>query len=103
MIARRQNKIFATITLVFMFAVAASAATLSDYRTRLSQAASVIQQLETPDYYTDDANQTDTLVANAVARLRQLLPETENVTFNNQTIEVDNQWFHKALAQYEKK
>ena len=97
------NRFSAVATLVFAFAVFTSGATFSDYRTRLSQAASVIQQLETPDYYTDDSNQTDGLVANAIARLRQLLPETENVTFNNQTVEVDNKWFHNALAQYEKK
>src|SRR5690242_5186575 len=97
------KRFLAAMTLVFVSAGAVRAATLSDYRTRLSQAASVIQQLETPDYYTDDSNQRDALVANALARLRQLVPETENVTFDNQTIEVDNKWFHKALAQYEKK
>jgi hypothetical protein len=89
--------------LVFAFAIVTNAATLSDYRTRLSQAASVIQQLETPDHYTEDSRQATQLVDNALSRLRQLLPETENVTVNNQTIEVDNRWFHKALAEYEKK
>ena len=79
------------------------AGTLADYHTRLGQAASVIQQLETPDYYTDNSSQSNELVDNALERLRHLLPETESVTFNNQTIEVDNKWFHKALAEYEKK
>jgi hypothetical protein len=79
------------------------AATFADYRTRLGQAASVIQHLETPDYYTDSSSQTNELVDDALVRLRQLLPETESVTFNNQTIEVNNKWFHKALAEYEKK
>jgi hypothetical protein len=95
--------IFAVIASLFAFVIATSAATVSDYRTRLSQAASIIQQLETPDYYTDDSNQASALVEDALARLRHLLPETENVTFNNQTIDVDNRWFHKALAEYEKK
>lgn len=99
----RHKKHFAAVMLMCAFALTTSATTFSDYRTRLSQAASVIQQLETPDYYTDDSSQTDALVANAVARVRQLVPETENVTFNNQTIEVDNKWLHKALAEYEKK
>lgn len=84
-------------------ATTAGAATFTDYRTRISQAASVIQQLETPDYYTDDANGTNELVGSALARLRHLLPETETITFNNQSIEVDNKWFHQALAEYEKK
>jgi hypothetical protein len=98
-----QKRFLAAITLVFAFAIVTNAAPFSDYRTRLSQAASVIQQLETPDYYTEDSSQSAELVDNALTRLRQLLPETENVTVNNQTIEVDNRWFHKALAEYEKK
>ena len=97
------KKFFVLTAWLFAFAVATNATTLSDYRTRLSQAASVIQQLETPDYYTDSSRQSEQLVDSALTRLRQLLPETENVTFNNQTIEVDNKWFHKALAEYEKK
>lgn len=98
-----RKKLLIVSVLLFAFAIATSAATFSDYRTRLSQAASVIQQLETPDYYTDDAGQSRQLVDSAVARLRQLLPETETVIFNNQSIEVDNKWFHKALDVYEKK
>jgi uncharacterized protein DUF4129 len=97
------KRFLAAMTLVFVSAGAVSAATFSDYRTRLSQAASVIQQLETPDYYTDNSNQAGALVEEGLARLRHLVPETENVTFNNQTIEVDNRWFHQALAEYEKK
>lgn len=93
----------ATSMFVTSLLTTVQAATFADYRTRLAQAASVIQHLETPDYYTEDSSQTNELVDNALARLRQLLPETESVTFNNQTIEVDNKWFHKALAEYEKK
>jgi hypothetical protein len=97
--------LFAVATLIFVTSLVTTvrAATFADYRSRLAQAASVIQHLETPDYYTDNSSQTNELVDNALARLRQLLPETESVTFNNQTIEVDNKWFHKALAEYEKK
>jgi hypothetical protein len=90
-------------TLLFVFTAVAHANTFQDYHSRLSQAASIIQQLETPDYYTDDSAQTEELVESALSRLRHLVPETENVTFNDQTIEVDNKWFHQALAQYEKK
>ena len=97
------KKFFAAAILATAFAASAPAATFADYRTRISQAASVIQQLETPDYYTNDSSQTTELVQNALARLRQLLPETESVTFNNQSIEVDNKWFHKALAEYERR
>jgi uncharacterized protein YcbK (DUF882 family) len=98
-----QKKLLVGSALVFAFAMATSAASFSDYRTRLSQAASVIQQLETPEHYADDYTEAGALVQSALARLRQLLPEKETVNFNNQTIEVDNRWFHKALADYEKK
>jgi hypothetical protein len=98
-----QKKLLAAAILVAAFAASAQASTVADYRTRISQAASVIQQLETPDYYTDDSSQTTELVESALARLRQLVPETERITFNNQSIDVDNKWFHQALAEYERK
>jgi Domain of unknown function (DUF4129) len=98
-----QKKLLVVSALMFAFAGSASAASFSDYRTRLSQAASVIQQLETPEHYADDYTQASALVQSALARLRQLLPEKETVLFNSQTIEVDNRWFHKALDDYEKK
>ncbi len=97
------KKLFAAAILATVCGASAQGATFADYRTRISQAASVIQQLETPDYYTDDSSQTSELVENALARSRQLLPETESITFNNQTIDVDNKWFHHALAEYERK
>ncbi|HEY2974021.1 MAG TPA: DUF4129 domain-containing protein [Pyrinomonadaceae bacterium] len=99
------NKIFqlAALGFVLALAVTARAATFADYRTRVSQAASVIQQLETPDYYTNNSIQAEELVQNALARLRQLLPASETVLFNNQTIDVDNQWFHEALSEYERR
>src|SRR5918992_4341333 len=78
------------------------AASLEDYRDRVSQAVSAIQQLETPDYYTDDPLQRDSIMQNAVARLRELLPAQESVLFNGQNIDVDNTWFHAALDEYQR-
>ena len=67
-----------------------------------SQSVSAIQQLEAPDYYTDDPLQRDSVMQNALARLRELLPARESVLFNGQNIDVDNAWFHQALDAYEK-
>lgn len=78
------------------------AASFEDYRGRVSQAVSAIQQLEAPDYYTDDPLQRDAVMQNALARLRQLLPAREPVLFNGQNIDVDNAWFHEALDEYQK-
>ena len=78
------------------------AASFEDYRARVSQAVSAIQQLEAPDYYTDDPSQRDAVMQNALTRLRQLLPGQESVLFNGQNIDVNNAWFHEALDEYQK-
>lgn len=79
------------------------AASFSDYRLRVTQAASITQQLEAPDHYVDDPGAADELVRNALVRLRHLLPATETVLLNGQHIEVNNYWFHHALDDYEKR
>jgi hypothetical protein len=92
---------FATLFIVALCA-RAQAASFEDYRARVSQAASAIQQLEAPDYYTNDPLQRDSVMQNALARLRHMLPAQESVLFNGQNIEVDNAWFHEALDEYQK-
>jgi hypothetical protein len=74
----------------------ASAASLADYRSRVSQAAEAMRQLETPDYYAEG------FIEHTLVRVRDLLPATESVLLNGQSIEVDNAWLHDALKDYEK-
>ncbi len=70
------------------------AATLPDYRRRVSAATRNIQQLQLVK---------DEPTANAILqRLRQLLPAKETIPFQGQSIAVDNSWFHEALNDYEK-
>src|SRR5918999_89276 len=92
------------VATLFLLALCAraQAASFEDYRTRVSQAVSAIQQLEAPDYYADDLLQRDSVMQNALARLRQLLPAQESVLFNGQNIDVDNAWFQEALDEYQK-
>lgn len=87
---------------VFFLVSRADAATFEDYRARVSQAVSAIQQVEAPGYYTDEPTERGVIAGNAAARLRQLLPASETVFFNGQNIDVDNSWFHEALDEYEK-
>ena len=87
---------------VLAFCARGHAASFDDYHGRVSQAVSAIQQLEAPDYYTDDPLQRDSILHNAVTRVRQLLPAQESVLFNGQNIDVDNAWLHEALDEYEK-
>jgi hypothetical protein len=89
--------------LLLLFAAGVHAATLTDYRSRLAQAASIVQQLESPDYYTDDPTAAEELVDSALFRVRHLLPATETVLVNGEHMEVNNQWLHHALDDYEKR
>lgn len=86
--------------LVLVFAAGAHGASFEDYHARVSQAVTVIQQLEAPGYYTDDPAQTDGVSRNAAARLRQLLPASESVLFSGQHIDVNNSWLHEALDRH---
>lgn len=87
---------------VLALCIRGQAASFEDYRNRVSQAVNAIQQLEAPDYYTDDPLQRDSVMQNALAGLRQLLPAQESVLFNGQNIDVNNAWFHEALDEYQK-
>jgi hypothetical protein len=93
----------AVATPVLLLATRVDAASLADYRSRVAQAASVMQQLESPDNYTDDDVAAAELVQSALARVRNLLPATETVFVDGQNIEVNNAWLHAALAEYEKR
>ena len=92
----------ASILFVLGLALTARAASFEDYRARVSQAVSAVQQLEAPGYYTDDPLQREPIRQNALARLRELLPAHESILFNGQNIEVDNAWFHESLDEYQK-
>lgn len=74
----------------------ARGATLGEYRARVSQAAEALNQLQTPDYYTEDD------VQGIVVRITNLLPAKETVLHRGQAIEVDNAWLHAALSEYQK-
>ena len=86
----------------FGLAISASAATFADYRERIAQATAVIEQLETPDYFSDHPDQRADFIAQRVAYVKALLPPKEAVVFNSQEIEVNNSWLHAALTDYGK-
>ncbi|MFS8085316.1 MAG: DUF4129 domain-containing protein [Acidobacteriota bacterium] len=97
MIPRRK---FNTIGICFALGVmlmslaAASAATLAEYRRRVSEGVTAVQQLQLAH---NDLDRQATLT-----RLRSLLPAKETVLLEGQTIAVDNSWLHDALDEYEK-
>jgi uncharacterized protein DUF4129 len=92
----------AMMVVLLMMASRADAASFEDYRARVSQAVNAMRQLEAPDYYAENQTQSLNFVETTLAHVRTLLPAKETVSFNAQTIEVDNSWLHEAIAGYEK-
>ena len=78
-----------------------SAATLADYRHRVSEAIASIEQLQAA-YDDEDPSQREHLVITTIARVREDLPARETVMLNAQAVFVDNTWLHEALQDYEK-
>ena len=78
-----------------------SAATLADYRHRVSAAIAVIEQLQAA-YGDEDPSLREHFVITGVARIREDLPARETVLLNTQSVVVDNAWLDEALQDYEK-
>jgi Domain of unknown function (DUF4129) len=78
----------------------AGAATLADYRQRVSQAIAVIEQLQGA-YDDEDPSQRQQFINTSVARIREDLPARETLMLSGQSIVVDNDWLHEALHDYE--
>lgn len=78
-----------------------SAATLADYRHRVSEAIASIEQLHAA-YDNEDPSQRGRFAITNIARVREDLPARETVMFNSQAVVVDNTWLHEALQDYEK-
>jgi hypothetical protein len=79
----------------------ASAATLADYRHRVSAAIAVIEQLQAA-YDDEDPSLREHFVITSVTRIREDLPARETVLLNAQSVVVDNTWLHEALQDCEK-
>lgn len=77
----------------------AGAATLADYRHRVSKAIAVIEQLSAASGHDDQPLQEN--YAPSIARIREDLPATETVLLNSQSVVVDNSWLHQALQDCE--
>jgi hypothetical protein len=78
----------------------AGAATLADYRHRVSRAIATVQQLQAA-YDDEDPSQRQQLATDGVARIGEDLPAKEIVLLDRQSVVVDNSWLHQALQGYE--
>src|SRR5437763_5782919 len=88
--------------LFLLAAGTARSTTVADYQQRIAKAERAIAQLQTPEYYADNASQRDSFVRATLARVRSLLPAKETVLCQGQNVEVDNRWLYAALNEYEK-
>lgn len=79
----------------------AGAATLSDYRHRISRGVVAVQQLQLA--YPNGNSLREQSRQVAVKQLRVLLPAQETILLEGRTIAVDNSWLHEDLNEYEKK
>lgn len=77
-----------------------NAATLADYRHRVSQAVTLSEQLQPPDGG-EELSEPEQFAGANVARIRELLPAKETVLLDGQNVMVDNAWLHEALQSYE--
>lgn len=78
-----------------------SAATLAEYRHRVSEAVAVVGQLQAA-YDDEDPSLRARSVRPIVDRLVELLPAKETVLLDGQSVTVDNTWLEEALQDYPK-
>lgn len=76
------------------------AATLAEYRAHVSEATTLVRQLQTPHGYVEYGQDASADII--VARIKAVLPEKERVELGGQIVEVDNAWLHEALEEFEK-
>ena len=92
--------LFAVLFLLCFLTHEVSAASVSEYRHRISEAVVAVQQLQLVSHNGDSLRE-QSRQAN-LARLRSLLPAKERVSVAGQTMTVDNSWLHEALDEYER-
>ena len=78
----------------------ARAATLGDYRERLTRSLAAIEQVKTHDH--EDPTQRARFAMATVAQVKSDLPQHEQILLAGQIITVDNLWLHEALDTYGK-
>ena len=78
-----------------------NAATLADYRHRVSQAVAVIAELRAPNAHRDPSFGEQSAGPN-LDRLVELLPARETVLLEGQTVAIDNTWLGQALQDYQR-
>jgi len=85
---------------LLMSSARADATTLTDYRERVARAAAAMERLGPT--YSEDLFSREQHIASTLAEVRDILPAKEAVAVAGERIEVDNQWLHEDLRDFEK-
>jgi hypothetical protein len=80
----------AWVVCLFTISPAGAAVPLKDYADRLGQAEEVVDEFTEGEHSADD-------VLDAMAKVRRLVPEREEVEDDRQVVRVDNSWLHQAI------
>lgn len=98
--ARHLIYCLALLLLTLFAPIRVEAATLTNYRERVAQAAATLEKLL--GAYSEDLSMRQQHIAPTIAQVRADLPAKETVISNGERVEVDNSWLQDALSDYER-
>jgi hypothetical protein len=93
----RKVALAASAAILLLSALVVRASTLDDYQARLTSVVAVCEE-----YQRNQSGHGQNGVALNVEYARQQLPAEDSVTFEGQTIQVDNSWLENDLKEYQK-
>jgi hypothetical protein len=99
--ARQVVRLFFVLSLILLFAAAASAIPVSEYHRHLRQAATLLESVSHSEE-SENVSAYATRDVESVSRVREQVPPSENVEFNGASLKVDNSWLHESLDRYSK-
>ncbi|HVF91853.1 MAG TPA: DUF4129 domain-containing protein [Blastocatellia bacterium] len=82
--------IAAALVVLFTAPFANGASTLLDYEKRVFRAAEQVERIKTDRAYEEEG----------LAHIRNLVPAVESVSFDGESVSVDNSWLHTLLDKY---
>jgi hypothetical protein len=96
-------RVLCALCLLLLYACAAQAMPLPDYRERVRKAADALESLRGFDDE-EGANEATrrTRTAETLRQIRQAVVTVEIVEWNNTSVRVDNSWLDQSLSEYDK-
>ena len=99
LLAGRLARYLIAFQFALFFVSVASANSLSEYHQRVKQAVTALGTLSTSDK-NETQTEFETRDRDTVQRVKELLPQSENVDHSGTTVSIDNSWLHLELTRY---